>query len=75
MSYGLCIPGKFCETVVLQEEYRSFCCMGFDRLESFFVILFFSFRLSAVSLQQLEACVPDSWAALRVCCVGARITR
>lgn len=33
------------------------------------------FRLSAVSLQRLEARVPDSWAALRVCCAAARITR
>lgn len=35
----------------------------------------FIFRLSAVSLQRLEACVPDSWAALRVCCAAARIAR
>lgn len=49
--------------------------MGLDRLEPLLAVLFISFRLSAVSLQRLEACVPDSWAALRVCCAAARITR
>lgn len=42
---------------MFREEYRSFCRMGLDRLEPFFLVLFFSFRLFAVSRQRLEVCV------------------